>query len=468
MAVTEGRGEHISTGAGDPPPEPSLGGIHGWLPGVLPAAATRLRITDPRLAETLADAGAEIVEDGADVELARRGDELRGDAAVAVVTVVGPDPRSGPKLLRAARRLGRSLGTRARARQAKRALRARGYADVSTLLWDLGDRVRLPGLTETAPTLAERLPRYAVVVGRKGPAQPSAVAGALAAAEADAGRELRPRWASTRAGLIALAADGALLRVAIGPSRAQIDNGFAALEALRALEPAPAVADRVPWPLARGRLGLADWSLERLVPGARPPRDLSDALLGDCVDFLAELGRRDGTGRRDLVELAETLAPVLPPSAAAELREVAARLERKLASVPRGFAHGDFFAGNLLVEEGRLTGVVDWDAAGPGRLVLLDLLHLLLTRTGPFADHQWGGALLDRLLPLAHGRDETILRYCREVGLQPEPELLNALVFAYWLDYTAYQLRTHRIRFAQPEWIQGNVALVLRRASAQL
>jgi Phosphotransferase enzyme family len=464
MAATE-RGGQGRSGEAAQPAEPSLGAIHGWLPAVLPAAVKRVWSADAKLGRTLADAGAELVESDAEVELAGHAESLRGEAPLAVVTVVGPDPKSGPRLSRVVRRLGRSLQTRRRARRAERALRTKGYADATTLLWDLGDRVQLPGLTEAAPGLAARLPRYGVVVGRKEPAQPSAVAAALEAARAETGLDLRPRWASARAGLIALAADDALLRVAIGPSRGQIDSGFAALEALRAGDPPDAVADRIPWPLARGRIGLADWSLERLMPGARPPREVSGALLDDCVEFVAALGRCDGAHRRDLAELADTIAPVVPASEVSELREVAGRLERELEHVPRCFGHGDFFAGNLLAENGRLTGVVDWDAAGPGRLPLLDLLHLLLTRTGPFADQEWGRALLERLLPLAQGGDETIVRYCAKVGLEAEPALLEALVFAYWLEYTAYQLRTHKIRFSQPEWIEGNVELVLRRAA---
>ena len=120
-------------------------------------------------------------------------------------------------------------------------------------------------------------------------------------------------------------------------------------------------------------------------------------------------------------------------------------------------------------ETTRLSGVVDWDAAGPGRLPLLDLLHLELTRSAPFADVDWGRALLERLLPLARaGGDEGIARYCGELGLSADRSVLEALVFAYWLDYAAYQLRTHPVRRVQPAWIEGNVELVVRSAANAL
>jgi hypothetical protein len=435
---------------------------HGWLPAVVPAKATRFRVADPDLAVTLADAGAELVDADPDVEIVRSAAELRGDGALAVVTIAGPESRAGPRLVRVARRAAHSLRARAEAVRARRSVRDRGYRDADVLYWDLPARVRLPGLTKSGP----RLPRYALVVGRRGPERPSAVASALA----EAGAALPPRWASTRAGVVVVAVDEALLRVAIGPTRAEIENGIAALEALRAASPPADVADRVPWPLARGRIGLADWSLERLLSGANPSRSVPEPLFGECLRFLTALGGlREIDRPHPFSKLAATVEEVCRPESAPRLRELSAALEHLLEDVPRCFAHGDFFAGNLLANDGRLTGVVDWDAAGPGRLPLVDLLHLQLTRSGAFSDADWGRVLLERLLPPARaGGDEPIRRYCHELGLDSHPRLLVGLVFAYWLDHVAYQLRAHPVRRAQPAWIDGNVELVLRSATEAL
>jgi Phosphotransferase enzyme family len=445
--------------------------VHGWLPVVLPAEATRFRVADPDLAANLEEAGAILVDAEPEVELAGAASELRGDADLAVVSIVGPESRAGHAAVRAGRRALRSLETRLLAALTRRELRRRGYPQTSVFLWDLALRVGLPGLTEAPSSLAQRLSRYALVIGRKGEPGPTAVAAALEAAEQESGRKLEPHWSSMQPGLVALAVDGSLLRVAIGRTRDQIDNGFAALEALRAADPPAAVADRVPWPLARGKAGLADWSLERLLPGARPPREVPEPLLGDCVDFLTGLGRQHGDGApaQPFAELAGTVAEVASPESTALLQTLAQRLEARLSGVPRCFAHGDFFAGNLLAEEGRLTGVVDWDAAGPGRLPLLDLLHLTITRSARFADDEWGEAVLTRLLPLARaGGDQTIARYGVGIGVDLTPELLEALVLAYWLDYTAFQLRTHRIRRSQPRWIERNVERMVGSATEAL
>ena len=64
---------------------------HGWLAAVLPADATRFRALDEGLAAVLADAGAELVESGADVDIAPAS-ELRGEADLAVVSFAARPP----------------------------------------------------------------------------------------------------------------------------------------------------------------------------------------------------------------------------------------------------------------------------------------------------------------------------------------------------------------------------------------
>ena len=149
------------------------------------------------------------------------------------------------------------------------------------------------------------------------------------------------------------------------------------------------------------------------------------------------------------------------------VRRLGERLELDLAEVRRGFGHGDFFAGNLLADGPRLTGVIDWDAGGPGRLPLVDLLHLELTRVDYGGDDNWGRAVVERLLPLAKsGGDAVVHRYCAGIGLETNPRLLEALVLGYWLGYVAYQLDTHVARRSQPAWIEGNVEFPLAAVTA--
>jgi len=441
---------------------------HGWLPVVLPAGARRFRVADATLAEVLASVGAELVEDEPDVEIAARVEDIRGDAPLALVTIDPPPHRGGGPLFRASMRLATSFRTRARAREARRVLRDGGY-ESSVFLWDVGKRAELELTSVPAPSLAERLPQRAVALGRRGDTGPTALEAALAEAGQATGEELRPDWTSIRVGIVVVAAGPALLRVAIGRARSQIRDQIASLEALQSADCPTGVAERIPWLIAHGRTGLADWSLERFLPGARPRGKLGEQLLEECFEFLVGLRRARGGEEsvRRFSKLVDGPASVSRPETQAILRALGDELDRSLAGVERGFAHGDFFAGNLLARDGHLTGVLDWDGGGPGRVPALDLLHLQLTQQPYGSDDQWGRAVVDRLLPSAQaGGDPLLQRYCAELGIKTEPRLLEALVFAYWLEYAAYQLRTHLDRRSQPAWIEGNVELVARAAEA--
>jgi hypothetical protein len=52
------------------PGSPQVEVWHSWLPLIVPAGARRMRVADPALAATLAAAGAELVDDGAELEIA--------------------------------------------------------------------------------------------------------------------------------------------------------------------------------------------------------------------------------------------------------------------------------------------------------------------------------------------------------------------------------------------------------------
>jgi hypothetical protein len=441
---------------------------HGWLPAVLPASARRFRVADDTLAEVLASVGAELVEDEPDVEIALEPETLRGDAALAAVTVDPRPRRGGGRLLRGAKRLANATDARARARRASHALAEHGY-EPSVLLWDIGGRADLPLVSVTERSLSERFPQRAVVLGRRGGGEPTTLEAALAEAERAAGEQLRAEWVSIRAGIVVAAAGPAILRVAVGRARSQIRDQIKALEALEQGDCPLEVAERIPWVIAHGKAGLGEWSLERRLRGSRPDDRLEGALLDECLEFLVALRRAGGgsVNGTTFAELVEGPAGVASPGNAEVLRALGRQLDHSLAAVARGFAHGDFFAGNLLVEDGRLTGVLDWDAGGTGRMPALDLLHLQLTSERYGSDDDWGRAVVERLLPSARGGGDPLLRrYCSELGLEAEPRLLEALVFAYWLEYAAYQLRTHLDRRRQPGWIAGNVDLVARAAEA--
>jgi aminoglycoside phosphotransferase (APT) family kinase protein len=266
---------------------------------------------------------------------------------------------------------------------------------------------------------------------------------------------------SIRSGLVAAMTDKGLIRIAVGPSRRQLEGQSRALELLQATGPEAPVAERAPWVLASGKSGLAEWSLERRLAGSRPTT-LTDPLRAQCLDFLVALHAADGSDTTLLPSKdAESIA-VFRPERRAALTAVGSRLDAALADVPRGFGHGDFFLGNLLTDGDHLSGVVDWDAGGPGRLPLLDLIHLQHLAQYSLADEDWGPSLVRHLVPWAQsGGDDVARTYCSRIGLELRPGLLENLAAAYWLDRTAYTLRTHRQRRTEPRWLARNVDHVL-------
>ena len=436
---------------------------HAWLPAVLPAGARRLFSSDPALAEVLRDAGAEIVEADADVEIGPPS-ELVGEAALAMTPIGDPAPDVRSFASRAAGRLGGAALVRAQAFRAGRSLRRAGYPEIELFAWDPGHRLALG--TRGRPSLAERVPRRVVVVGRRGPREPTLLEAAIEDAGARVQRPLRLEWASPRAGPTTAALDDGLLRVAVGPARGQLERQAAAHTALRQARLPEHASELISWLEARGRTGLADWSLERLMRGARPATPLSEQVLAGCVEFLVALHGADGVV--DTRDPAETAAAFCPPAEAAAIVSLGKRLDASLADLPRGFAHGDFFHGNLLVEDDRLAGVVDWDASGPGRLPLLDLLHLRHMSDRRPSDLDWGPTLVEHLLPWAlGGGDATARDYCRRVGVNPLPDTLVALVAAYWLERIAYQLASYADRAGRRRWIERNVTSVLQALAAE-
>ena len=222
------------------------------------------------------------------------------------------------------------------------------------------------------------------------------------------------------------------------------------LERIRA-DGGSVLASRVPATLARGREGVASWSLERRLEGGPAPREPSPALEEDEVAFLAALFALPGSDADQ-------------PSAAADAEalglaglDAAAWADRVLDGLPRGWSHGDFFPGNLLVAAGRLAGVVDWQSAAPGELPFLDLLQLVAHRRREEHGASHAETVLAQLVPWARrGGDATAAAYAEAIGVESSPELLEALVTAYWLRRAAFDARVYPSRVT-PRWRRRNL-----------
>jgi aminoglycoside phosphotransferase (APT) family kinase protein len=439
---------------------------HGWLPAVFPVDARRVRVEDSDLATTLVDSGAELVDDRPDVEIGPV-ERLRGDATQAIVSLGMPLLAGKFRFLRAGKRLLASLQLRRRAGRARREVRRLGYAEALVIGWDLEHALRVPGhVASKRLRMVERVPMQAIVLGRQRQDAPTVLDASLAGARASAESTLRAKSPVVRAVGLIVVGEAEVLRVAMGPAGLQLDDQRRALEALRAAGPPPEVAERVPWPVAHGRAGLGSWSLETRVPGTATSAMPAGPLLADCVEFLVALhgaAAPAGGDGQSLARDAEIFETVSSSPRTRELRSLAERLERELADLPRGFGHGDFWGGNLLSDGERLVGVVDWAAAGPGRLPLLDLLHLHVSAKRWLTNSQLGPVLIEDFLPWARnggGGGDDLREYCRRLGLELTTRELEALVVAYWLDHVAYELRTYSDR-TRSSWVDANVTAVL-------
>jgi aminoglycoside phosphotransferase (APT) family kinase protein len=194
------------------------------------------------------------------------------------------------------------------------------------------------------------------------------------------------------------------------------------------------------------------------------PAHLRGPLLRDVVAFSARLagpGRRDGgfDVRPGVLEDVETVAAARP-DLADPLAVLADRVAERLGELPAVPVHGDLWRGNLLAAGGRLTGVVDWDAARAAGPAGTDLLHLVATqerltaRRGIGAQvrrRPWSGAAFTALAA----------DYWRSLGVQPSPAALEALGLAWWLGQVAATLRRTPELAADPAWSRRELAEVV-------
>jgi aminoglycoside phosphotransferase (APT) family kinase protein len=430
---------------------------------VLPAGARRLRVADPELAATLRFAGAELVTNRPDVEIAPL-PELQGDAQATLVphdAGVHAVYEGAPAPIRAARRVYRSRGVRAQARRALRVLRGR-YPRTAIVLWDLEGTARRPDESAHPSSPTDRFPLGAVAVGSRSD-EPTLLA---AVAEAAGFAGAYPVALVRESGLV-LTGEPGVLRVSVGPARHHVDVQRSVLEALRDAEPPPSVAERIPWLRAAGETGLAVWSLERRLPGSTTPPRRPTAFVQDCLDFLVALfaATRDGAPA-SAEENAAAIADALGPDDAHALVPLGRRLDADLADLPRGLAHGDFAVGNLLLTGGRLSGVIDWERAGTGRLPLVDLFNFVLHEYWARAGGSLGAALVEWLVPWVRaGADERVRSYCDRLGLRLDGARLADVALAYWLERYAFQLAMYADRPQRRVWLEQNVLVVLRALS---
>jgi CelD/BcsL family acetyltransferase involved in cellulose biosynthesis len=388
----------------------------------------------------ITDAGGQIVDERPDVEIGTLA-WLAGEASCAIVEIGAREPVDRRRIVRGARRLVAAAQLRRETVAARRGFAARGYESVEVLNWERG--ITLGSAAGNGRQFAHRFPLNAVVVAQN-ERHRTILEDVVAAAESAVGSRLElDGYVLGASGVIIARTERAVLRVAVGPAARRIEEQVETLRLLARANPQATIAERVPWTLASGRSGLAVWSVEQALPGVRAQPTLSPSLEQDCIDFLVELHALDGSSGPTLhiEEHAEIVAGLCDAAGADEVRELAEGFAAETRELTRGFGHGDFWNGNVLAENGTLTGVVDWPGGGPGRLPLLDLLHLKISAVRELTGQDLGEAIVTELLPPARlARDKRVRAYLERLGLDADERRLEALVGAYWLQAVAHEV----------------------------
>lgn len=237
----------------------------------------------------------------------------------------------------------------------------------------------------------------------------------------------------------------AVLRVGVADAPGDPSRGAAALAHLSAID------GPIPRLLATGRAGDAAWALESALPGGRPQRltrELAANVAAVCAAFPSGNGP-PGAPRRDLDALA-ALIPDREEALLALAREIRTEL-RTLTSILR---HGDLWLGNLLVDGGGLSGIVDWDAWDPGSVPGADLLHLHATARRIEERCQLGEIWSRR-----PWREESFRATLRGPATEVPEDIL---AIAWWAGEVRGTVSRHPARATDEAWLAVNVDGVLR------
>jgi aminoglycoside phosphotransferase (APT) family kinase protein len=214
----------------------------------------------------------------------------------------------------------------------------------------------------------------------------------------------------------------------------------------------------VPRPVAHGLVRGADWTTETFITGHHVQR-LTDPLVRDVIETCARFPT--GAMERDaLADHAATLVRMRPrDSAAIERIHDAAR---RWAGPTRVLLHGDLWLQNLLVADGRLVGIIDWEMWHPSGLPGLDVLSLLAAEQRTVSGQDTGDLLVDGYWRSPQVR-AALDRYFEAIGQPgPGPERLAAIAIGWWLSRMAFADGRIDQRARDPAWARRNIEAPLR------
>lgn len=212
-----------------------------------------------------------------------------------------------------------------------------------------------------------------------------------------------------------------------------------------------------PRPLGRGTAAGASWTVETELPGRRPA-GLAPELVRQVVAALAAFPRTDGPPLALAADLGGIVERV--PSRAERAARLAESIAADVADLPAVLRHGDLWTGNLLVAEGTLSGIIDWDAAHPAGVPGSDLVQLVATELRGRQRRSLGAAYL------ARPWDSTEFRvaaadYWPAIGIEPSPRHIELAGLAWWAAEVNGTVSRLPHRATDERWLTSNVDPVL-------
>jgi aminoglycoside phosphotransferase len=257
--------------------------------------------------------------------------------------------------------------------------------------------------------------------------------------------------------------------------RLQLERQVDVLAALHADARLGPWARLVPRTLGVGDVDGLHFVLESRLPGA-DPRGASAADRAQvaplALEVIAELQAR--TGAVAPVDAAAVERWVHRPAAhvraavRGDHRVALDRLEAELVAalagrnLARSWVHGDFNRTNVLLDGGRISGVVDWCEAEPDGLVGADAVTLLISES--MLDGAELGNVLLRWLDEPGPVADVVVRMQGDRG--GDQLGIRTMLLLSWLRHVASNLADSTRYAANPVWMRRNVRAVLQGISA--
>ena len=220
----------------------------------------------------------------------------------------------------------------------------------------------------------------------------------------------------------------------------------------------------IPRVLERGAVASTAYVVESEVPGTRPRR-LSDEILAEVAAWLALLPVGKGSpvsAREDVEALA-----IAVPERAGELLELLDRMTPHLDKLPAIVGHRDLWGGNVFVDGGRFSGVIDWDAAHLYAVPGTDLIHLFVSQIRERSRAQIGEIWLTRFWR-SESFARATARYWRSLGHVPTQIQQDVIAVAWWAGWLRQAVTRHERLLGDEPWLAANMSNVLREAPGLL